>query len=146
MDYLINLRLCMKLIFGRETTKVEQEKKIIRLQNLAINEMIEFVAPLVYLVCFVLAYYGPNSYMIGGVRSNYWQYSPQDDIGHTVSYISIFFVVDITSAFICHYLLWKFCKISLFRACLALQKEFGFLFALRLINDVTAVRDRKTVM
>ena len=118
----------------------------ILLQNLAINEMIEFVAPLVYLVCFVLAYYGPNSNMIGGVRSNYWQYSSHDDIGHAVSYILIFFVVDITSAFICHYLLWKLGKISLFRACLALQKELGFLFALRLINDVTAVRNRKTVI
>ena len=140
MDYLINLRLCLKLIWGRNRGFLDAEKCIKLLQDLAINEMIEFVTPLAYLACLVIAFYGPNSELIGGVKSNYWQYSSLESISHTITFISVFFLVDFTSVLISRYLLWRFCKISLWSACLALQKEFGFLFALRLINDVTMVR------
>ena len=139
IDYLINIRLCMKLILGRKKRPQDTKNHIRLLQNLAINEMIEVVTPIAYLICLLIAFYGPNSELIGGVKSDYWHHSPIEDISHTIIYISIFFMVDFTSVILSRYLLWKYCKISLWRACLALQKEFGFLFALRLVNDVTGV-------
>lgn len=139
IDYLINLRLCLKLILGRKKCPQDTKSHVRLLQNLAINEMIEVVTPIAYLICLLIAFYGPNSELIGGVRNNHWHHSSIEDISHTITYISIFFMVDLTSVLLSGYLLWKYCKISLWRACLALQKEFGFLFALRLVNDVTGV-------
>ena len=140
MDYLINLWLCRRLVLGRNKHHNDIENRIKLLQDLAINEMIEIIAPLSYLVCLVIAYYGPNAELIGGVKSNHWQYSSLNDISQIVKNITIFFVADLSSGLLCHCILWKLCKISLIRACLALQKEFGLIFALRLINDITTVR------
>ena len=105
--------------------------------------MIEFVAPLTYLVCFSMAYYSPNSNLIGNVANGYWHYNEVKDLFQTLKPIFVFFLVDLSSALLCQFLLWLFCRINLFKACMALQKEFGFHFGLRLVSAVTPVRIQK---
>ena len=87
--------------------------------------MVEVMVPICYLLCFISACYGPNAHLIGDVGNNYWQYSKVEDVIHTIQYISVFWIIDISSLVICGYLLWKFCRINIYKAYAALQVEFG---------------------
>ena len=43
-------------------------------QILVLSESLEIVIPLAYLLCFVIAYYGPNADILGNIKNGYWQY------------------------------------------------------------------------
>ena len=60
------------------------------LQELMVAEIVEFMVPLSYLICFSVAYYGPNANSIGNVRSSQWQFVAVEDFEHTVGIIAIF--------------------------------------------------------
>ena len=112
-----------------------------QLQDLAINEMVEVVVPLCYLLCFASAYFGPNAELIGDIKNSYWHYSAvaDDDVLRSISYVVMFFVVDVCSLVVSAYLLWTFCKISLYKACTAVQQEFGGVFSFTLAAALSGV-------
>ena len=59
-DYLINLSLVIRLIRLKKKDPLNVEKQIDLLQDLVLNEMIEFVVPVAYVIVFGSAYFGPN--------------------------------------------------------------------------------------
>ena len=127
-DFLINIGSCIKMVYFRKYEKEDtknEEKVIEMLQELTISEMVEVMVPFCYLLCFISAYYGPNSNLIGDVGNNYWQYSKVEDVQHTIQYICVFLVIDISSLVICGYILWAVCGINIYKAYAALQMEFG---------------------
>ena len=42
-------------------------------QILVLSESLEIVIPLAYLLCFVIAYHGPNADILGNIKNGYWQ-------------------------------------------------------------------------
>ena len=108
------------------------DKQVELLQELVINEMIELFLPLGYLASLLIAYYGPNSELIGHVGSKYWQYNPIDDLDHQITYVLMFFFVDLSSLFASGALLWFFCRIQLHQAVIAIQTEFGLVFTIQM--------------
>ena len=54
------------------------------LQTLAIYELIEFQAPLSFMLVLGIAYYGPNGELYGNISNDYWTYSTIEDIQQTV--------------------------------------------------------------
>ena len=139
IDFLINLWICTKIIRARRKGSIPTEKEIELLQSLVINEMIEVVVPLAYLLCLVAAYYGPNSELIGNVGNSYWQYSAIEDIERTIKYILAFFVIDLGSLVVTSITLWSSYQINLYKAYVVLQKEFGFLFWFSMAAQMYAV-------
>ena len=61
---MINLSLVIRLIRLKKKDPLNAEKQIDMLQDLVLAEMIEFVVPLVYVLVFCSAYFGPNSTLI----------------------------------------------------------------------------------
>ena len=106
--------------------------KIELLQALAIAELTELLVPLCYLLCLLIAYYGPNSDVIGNIRNSYWQYTAIQDINHAIQYLCTFFIVDFLGLLLCFYLLWRTCGINLYKVCAALIDEFRVSFAISL--------------
>ena len=47
---------------------------------LILGESLEIIIPIAYLICFVIAYFGPNAEILGNVRNDYWQFKSVDDI------------------------------------------------------------------
>jgi hypothetical protein len=136
-DFLINVLICLKLIYLHYNDGLGiRTKKIELLQALLLNEMVEAMVPLCYFVCFMMAYYGPNSEVIGNILNSYWQFSAVDDIGETVAYLCMFFFVDLLSLVICTILLQIFCQIKLYDVFLVLQNEFGWLFNVALVINI----------
>ena len=108
-------------------------------QELVINEMVEFIIPLSYLLCFLTAYFGPNSSLIGNVLNGLWQYAAVDGIGKTVETIGIFFIIDCLSGLSCFFILKIYANINILKALSYLQKEFGMVFAINIACPLNAV-------
>ena len=125
LDFFINIYLTLRIVWIKKRRPKNIQKQIELLQELARNESIEFIVPIAFLIAFVLAYYGPNSELIGDAGATIWQFVAVEDIKETLKMILLFFSIDLCSSVVSAIILWVFCKISLFRACIALQAEYG---------------------
>ena len=132
LDFLTNIYICCKIIYLKKKKQDTTRKQVELLQDLVINEMIELFLPLADLASLLIAYFGPNSQLIGHVGSQYWQYNPIDDLDHNIRYILMFFFVDLGSLFASGALLWFFCRIQLHQAFIAIQSEFGVVFTIQM--------------
>ena len=128
IGFAMNMYICLKLIYLKKKRPMEVYTQIGLLQDLVINEMIEFMVPPIYLATLLLAFYGPNAEIIGNVKNGYWRFTPIADINHTIEFVIMFFFIDICNLFISAFLLWTFARINLYRAFVEIQKEFGLPF------------------
>jgi hypothetical protein len=127
-------------IYTRKKDPANVEKQMELLKDLMVNEIVEFMVPLSYLICFSVAYYGPNANLIGNVRSSQWQFVAVEDFEHTVGFITLFFLVDLGSVVLSSLFLWVFCRINLWHVCKVVQTEFGLTFTANLIANLNGVR------
>ena len=138
VDIFMNLYACLSIVWNAKKN-CNLEKQINLLQELAINELVEIIVPLTYLLCYLAAYYGPNAKVIGNIGNDYWQYEIEGDLTKVVVTIVVYFVVDLVCCIICTFILWIFCRISLLHVCASLCKEFGLVFALNMAIDFSCV-------
>ena len=110
------------------------------LQDLMINEIVEFMVPLSYLICFSVAYYGPNANLIGNIKSSKWQFVAVDDFEHTVGFVTLFFLVDLASVVVSSIILWIFCRINLWNVYKMVQEEYVLTFTSTLLCNLNGVR------
>ena len=72
IDFIINNYFAvMTWRAKRNATQKSLQKLKTSVQILVLSECLEIVIPLAYLLCFVIAYYGPNADILG---NDYWQY------------------------------------------------------------------------
>ena len=131
-DYLINLSLVIRLIRLKKKDPLNVEKQIDLLQDLVLNEMIEFVVPVAYVIVFGSAYFGPNSNLIGNVGNSYFQYNKVENFLDSIQTIGVFFLVDVFSLISNTIILRIFAKISVFDALFVYVKEYGALFTINM--------------
>ena len=129
-DFVYNTYLAAKIIWikRRRCTNNENDEEMFHLMySLTINELVEVVVPLTYMICFLFAFYGPNGEQIGGVRSNHFHYIPVSDINRFIANMTLLLMVDFMSVLLVACMLWIFCKINFARAYMLMQKEFWIL-------------------
>ena len=139
MDFVINLFICLRMIYlkHKDETPENVENLIELTQTLILNEWVEVTAPIGFLGCLILGFYGPNKDIIGDIGASYWQFKAIEDIGRMIQLLSAFFVVDSVSLLITTYLLWKFCNVNLYKGFVALKGEFGWAFATSFTVNLT---------
>ena len=71
-DFIINNYFAV--ITWRNFTQKSVQKLKKSVQILVLSECLEIVIPLAYLLCFVIAYHGPNADILGNIKNGYWQY------------------------------------------------------------------------
>ena len=132
IDFLVNMYLCLRLVWVkyRNPTNLDDQTKL--LQELAMAELVEFHAPLGFILVTSLVYNFPIGAIIGNVSNSYWTYQAIDDINETLKKMSVFFLIDFTSTLASATILWFACKINLFNMFVVLQKEFFKAFSLTL--------------
>ena len=75
MDFIINNYFAVMTWRGRRNFTQKSLQKLKKsVQILVLSESLEIVIPLAYLLCFVIAYYGPNADILGNIKNGYWQY------------------------------------------------------------------------
>ena len=147
VEFIINLKNCWKIINlnrrkGRnfqiiQKFKERQEETIVML---ALTEILEILVPLAYTMTFVLAYFGPNSEILGNIGNDYWQYKAIENPTKILSTIFQMFCFDTASAIIGGLLLWNFADVNLWKEFNKVLTSFWPLIALRIAQITSKVR------
>ena len=100
--------------------------------KLSFAELIEGYTPIIYGICIVAAYNGPNSHILGNVGNSYWSYQEIDDIGALFWTMFLLFSVDIISVLLNSVCLWKMVHLSMIRNFHGVLKQYWFYMAIKL--------------
>ena len=101
------------------------------IEGLVLTERIETLVPLTYMICFAIAYYGPNAEILGNIKLDLWQYKPVLDFGNYMKSILILFIVDLMSLVINGKLLQTTCNINISKVLQNIQSEFWLIMAVQ---------------
>ena len=135
VDYCYNVWLCLKIIRIKRQHPNRIDEQIELLQDLALCELVEFLAPLGFLLTLIGAYYVPNSHLFGNIGNGYWAFEAIQNINEYLIKVTIFFLIDFSSTVATAIVLRFSCKINLCNALVELQTEFlaRFCFILGLV-------------
>ena len=74
-DFFINIYFVVITWKAKRNFTEESLQKLMKsVQILVLAESLEIVIPLAYLLCFIIAYHGPNADILGNIKNSYWQY------------------------------------------------------------------------
>ena len=88
-------------------------KKKEETMGLVAVEMIEMLVPIAYIITFIIAFYGKNAELIGGVKFGGWQHKEVDDLISFSSDLMMMFAIDFTALIVSAILLWRYASINL---------------------------------
>ena len=150
LDFAVNLVLCIQIIW--RTRKKKQLPNIeddTDLQELALNEKTVYIVPLAYFICFLVAYFGPNSRIIGNVGNTSWHFGKVNDIWPPVFIMLLMFLIDLVGIAVWTFLLKIFCNITYLKGYMHIQKKYWFIMAIHeaySLNEVSNLNESKCVL
>ena len=140
-DCIINTCSCVKILKNhRQGIYIVSSEQSEALKCLALKEFLELIIPVIYSASFLIAFYGPNGEIIGGVNSEYWNHKPVESLSKKFEKIGMFFAIDFIRAISFGLVLWRFCRLNLIKSyCLIIQK-YGILIMLNIVANQAGVR------
>ena len=138
-DYFLNILITFRIVWMKNRHPEKIENQIDLLQDLVVNELVEFHAPMSFMLVLAVAYFGPNGNLFGNVLSDYWTFTAIKDIYQTLLNMGMFFLIDFSSAVTSAIILWIFCKVKLWEAIYQVQKEFWLPFSIVLGYSLSVV-------
>ena len=118
---------------GNQQSRIDKRKAILKL---LLSELCEWLVPLAYAICFAMAYYGPNAYLLGNVRNGYWQFKAVQNTSWTFLVMLCLFAMDICCLLINSSVIWIFCKVNMFKEFCILMQKFWYIMALKLTMEI----------
>ena len=92
------------------------------IEELALTEIFEILTPLAYALAVVIAYYGPNAFILGNIRSSLWEYQEIKDLEGSMIALFQMFAIDLLSGVVAIIVLWKCCSVNFLKeGCRALN-------------------------
>ena len=98
------------------------------LKCLTMKEFLEVLIPAAYSISFLIAYFGPNSEILGEVKNDYWQYEKVTNVFSKLKKIGLLFTVDAIRAMCIFLVLRLFCNLNMYKAYCEITHRYGFLF------------------
>ena len=129
IDFFLQLKIAYKIVqlhtvVNDEMTVNANMEKQRMVTKLALAELTEGMAPLVYATGFFMAYYGPNGTLLRNVKSNHWGGKTVDDIGYLFQMMLLLFGVDAFSVLANSFILSALSSVNLFRECCRIMKIY----------------------
>ena len=109
------------------------------LKCLVVEEYFELLIPFVYCTSFVLAYYGPNSDVLGNVRNDYWQYEKVENLAEKLGNVTSFAVIIAVKGLVFSLGLWIVCKINMLKVYCNVLYDYGTFILLYITATLNAV-------
>ena len=110
-----------------DTSKEQNLKKDI-MTELILNEFLEVVVPIAFMVTFSIAYHGPNKDILGGVGCTIWHYKRVDDLYAFLMPVVEMALIDAGSVVLAGVALWWFCRINICKEyCMVVRKYWIYL-------------------
>ena len=110
------------------------------LVELSLIEIIELLAPSVYISTLVVALYGPNSTILGNYGNGYWTFEAIEHVEKFLCVASKLVLIDFLSGIIGGLILWKYCSINFLREVCSQMQRFWVLITAMLMFTVNMVR------
>ena len=140
-DCIINTFSCAKIVkMYRHGTGTLSTKQNEALKCLALKEFLELIIPAIYSASFIIAFYGPNAEIIGGVKNEYWTYQRVTSLSNKFEKVGMFFVIDFIRGISFWLVLWRFCRLNLFKAYCVIVQTYGIPILLNIVSMLTGVR------
>ena len=89
-----------------------------------------------YAIGFSMAFYGPNTELIGNVGNSYWQYSRVDDVNWHFLVLLGLFAIDIICLFLNSSIIWIFSNVNMFNEFCDAMEKYWYIMALKLANNL----------
>ena len=74
-------------------------------EELTLTERVETLVPLIYMLCFAIAYYGPNAEIMGNLKLTLWHFKSVLDIENYMKNLFMLFSVDFMALLLFPYIL-----------------------------------------
>ena len=139
VDFSINIMKCVHLIWTKKRNPSRIHDHINILQDIVINELVEFQGPLSFMLTFVGTFYGPSSHMFGNVSNEYWDFVIVENINQKIRKWLMYYLADFSSIIINSICVMYAFKINLLKAFEALQQEFWLAFSIMLGSQLIQV-------
>ena len=135
VDFVQQLQMTYKIIQCHKKIGVTKDETVTRNKQsivikLVLAEMTEGITPLVFAIGFAMAYYGPNSAIIGNVKNEYWGYKKVDNVEHLFRMMLLLFGVDTFSMIVNYFILQRLAHVNLYREFSLTMKKYWFFMAL----------------
>lgn len=92
--------------------------------ELVLNETVEMMVPIAFLVSYSTAYYGPNKDILGDVGCDVWQFEKIEELNSFFMTVAKMAIFDSGSVILGGGLLWWFCRINIFRQYCRVMKKY----------------------
>ena len=133
------IRIQRRIDPEHSNSKNLEEQKSKEITILALTEIIEVLVPMLYLLTFLLAYYGPNALILGGIKNSYWNFEAVEDLEAVIKGIGLMFLFDIIFGIVAGSILWKFAKLNMIKEFSIALKKFWPIVTLRLAANTAKV-------
>ena len=141
-DFLLNAWTFLMILKRhlKETT-ASLERQNTSLKYLALKEFKEIFIPLAYSISFIIAYFGPSAELIGNVKSDIWMFERVENLTTKFNNIALFLVIDGLRGIMFGAILWRVCKLNMYRAYVYIIENYGILILsiasliLNMVND-----------
>ena len=146
IDFAINIynairisRLCSKVKpKSIDNSKLIEEKQS-AITDLALVEIIELIVPVVYIITLIVAFFGPNSSILGNYGNGYWTFRKIESLDKYVFGAIEMFAFDFCSFIVTGLILWKYCSVNFFLEICRQMKISWLLIAVTLAKSVNTV-------
>ena len=146
VEFVLNVHKCYRILRLRRKIRINHLDKTIldeqihdKIRDLVLSELIEVLVPLAYFSTFIIAYFGPNATILGGIRNDYWDYQKVEDVGKIIKVGMEMFMMDFSSSVICGGILYKFCKINILQELCKTIKQCWTMITILLSGKIITV-------
>ena len=146
VDFVMNSMLTLKTIraYKRVNPREVESERFIEMADqlittLIINESMELLVPIMYMISLAIAFCGPNAGNLGNIGNSYWHFQQIDDIWTYFNGASQMALVDLFLTGLSFLLIWKFTNIGVTKKCKDIIKSFGATAAIYLPMILNAV-------
>ena len=135
VEFVLNMYKVFKIIkIGRKikTDEIEREKintvQKELVHDMVVIEIVEIIMPIAYAISILMAYYGPNSEIMGNIGNDYWSYIKIKNLGSLLAGIFKMFSIDVFSFLLGSCLIWKFSSFNcIIEGCKTMKRYWHFI-------------------
>ena len=141
LDFLVGLILCIKIIWRAKrkghSISVAYDTD---LHELVFNGKTVYIIPLAYFLCFLVAWFGPNYYILGSVGNASWHWGKVRHLSPPILIMLAMFAMELIGIVMYALLLKCLIRISYFDGYMHMQKKYWFIMAVHEAYALNEVR------
>ena len=112
IDMSLSFITTLKIVYYKKKGRFDDLTAAV--QDLVLAEVTEITIPMLFTICFMLAYFGPNAEVLGNIKNSYFHYSAVVDIWASFRMLLIIMAIDASLLIVNFSTIYKFAKVNIF--------------------------------